>query len=85
MEERLKRILGDVFEMEAAEISDDSSPETIPLWDSLHHLKMITEFETVFEVRFTMKEVHAMTTFSKIREVLAIHLDGRDFRQERGD
>jgi acyl carrier protein len=55
VEERLKRVLGEVFEME--EINSDSSPENVALWDSLHHLKMVTELETVFEARFSMREI----------------------------
>lgn len=85
MEERLKQVLGEVFELDAGEISADSSPESVALWDSLHHLKMVTELEVVFEVRFSMREIRSMTTFSRIREVLAFHLDGRDPRQESGE
>ena len=76
VEERLKQVLGDVFEMRGEEIRSDSSPETVALWDSLHHLKLVTELEAVFDVRFTMKEIRSMTTFSRIQEILALHLDG---------
>lgn len=76
MEERLKQVLSEVFEMEVGECTGDSTPENVALWDSLRHLKMITELEKVFEVRFTMKEIRSMTTFARIQEVLTIHLDG---------
>jgi len=82
VEERLRRVLGEVFEMEEGEIDSDSSPENVALWDSLHHLKMITEIEAVFEVRFSMTEIRSMTTFSKITEMLAFHLDGRKSRPD---
>jgi len=85
VEERLKQVLSDVFELESEEISSDSSPESVALWDSLHHLKLVTELEAVFNVRFSMREIRSMTTFSRIREVLAFHLDGGDRRQGSGE
>ena len=85
MEERLKRVMGEVFEMEEGEINSDSSPENVALWDSLHHLKMITELETVFEVRFSMREIRSMTKFSIIKDMLAFHLDGMKSRPDGGE
>ncbi len=63
--------------MDKGEIRGDTSPDNVALWDSLHHLKMITELETIFEVRFTMKEIRSMTTFARIKDALALHLDGK--------
>lgn len=85
MEERLKRVLGEVFEMEEGEINSDSRPENVALWDSLHHLKMITELEAVFKVRFSMREIRSMTTFSRIKEILAFHLDAMKSRPDGGE
>lgn len=84
MENQLRQVLSEVFEMEAGEFTADSNPENVALWDSLHHLKMITELEKVFEVRFTMKEVRSMTTFARVQGVLASHLDEKLNRQECG-
>ena len=85
VEERLKRVLGEVFEMEEGEIDSDSSQENVVFWDSLHHLKMITELEAVFEVRFSMREIRSMTTFPKIKEILSFHLDGMKSRPDGGE
>lgn len=76
MEERLKGVLRDVFELEAGEITRDLSPENVPLWDSLNHLKMVSAIETVFQVKFTMREIRSMKTFAKVSDVLEDHLDG---------
>jgi acyl carrier protein len=83
MEDSLKRVLGKVFEMEEGEITNDLTPENVVLWDSLHHLKMVTEIESVFEIRMTMKEIRGMTTFGKIQEVVKSHLDGRNMLNSR--
>ena len=83
MEDSLKRVLGKVFEMDENEITSDLTPEKVVLWDSLHHLKMVTEIESVFEIRMTMKEIRGMTTFGKIKEVVESHLEKRNMRENR--
>lgn len=80
MEERLLQLLSDVFETDAEEITFDSSPENIALWDSLNHLKMVAAIETAFQVKFTMKEIRSMMTVSRVRDVLEHHLDGNRSR-----
>ena len=83
MEDRLKRVLGKVFEMDEGEITNDLTPENVVLWDSLHHLKMVTEIELVFEIRLTMKEIRGMTTFGKIKEVVESYLEGNNIQDIR--
>ena len=76
MDNQLKTILGAVFDLPADEIRDDTSPENVGLWDSLNHLRLITEIEKVFRIRLSMKEVRAMVTYAKIREIVAQHSQG---------
>jgi len=74
MDKQLKSILGTVFDLPAEEIHDETSPENVALWDSLNHLRLITEIEKVFQVRVTQKEIREMITYGKIREVVGRHL-----------
>ena len=74
MDNQLKTILGTVFDLPADEIDDQTGPGNVALWDSLNHLRLITEIEKVFRIRFSMKEVRAMVTFAKIREIVEVHL-----------
>jgi acyl carrier protein len=74
MDNQLKSILGTVFDLPADEIHDETSPESVGLWDSLNHLRLITEIEKVFRIRFSMIEVRAMVTYAKIREIVEDHL-----------
>ena len=83
MDTNLKRIMAKVFEIEEEEITDDLSPDMVVLWDSLNHLKMITEIEHVFDVKLTMKEIRSMVTFARIREVVGSHVPGR--RDDAGE
>lgn len=72
--DRLKEVLGGIFDLSPAEIQDDTGPEKVGLWDSLNHLRMATEIERVFCIRLTGKEIRAMVTYSKIREIVRQHL-----------
>ena len=81
MEEKLKRVLSKVFEMDEDEIHEDLAPDHVPLWDSLHHLKMVTEIEGVYGIRLSMKEIRTMITFGKIRDVVESCLAGSDARE----
>ena len=76
MDNQLKSILGTVFDLSVDEIHDQTSPENVGLWDSLNHLRLITEIEKVFRIRLSMKEVRAMVTYAKIREITGDHLKG---------
>jgi acyl carrier protein len=81
-ESKAKLVFSNLFDIDQEEIRDDSSPENVALWDSLNHLRMVTEMEKVFQVRFTMKEIRSMITFGKIKDVLSFHLDGRNIPQQ---
>jgi len=74
MDHQLKSILGTVFDLPADEINDQTSPGDVGLWDSLNHLRMVTEIEKVFRIRLTQKEIREMLTYAKIREVVGRHL-----------
>jgi acyl carrier protein len=74
MDNQLKSILGTVFDLSADEINDQTSPGDVGLWDSLNHLRMVTEIEKVFGIRLAQKEIREMLTYAKIREVVGRHL-----------
>jgi len=74
MDNQLKAILGAVFDLPADEINDQTSPGDVGLWDSLNHLRMVTEIEKVFRIRLTQKEIREMVTYAKIREIVGRYL-----------
>ena len=74
MDNQLKSILGTVFDLSADEINDETSPVNVGLWDSLNHLRLITEIEKAFGIRLSMAEVRAMVSYAKIRGIVDHHL-----------
>ncbi len=59
-----------VFEVSAENIDDDSSADTIVLWDSLKHMQLVVALEEEFDAQFTDEEIVRMKNYSKIIEVI---------------
>jgi acyl carrier protein len=69
----LDSIFAEVLEISTGEITDELSPETCAYWDSLNHLRLVTEIESNFGVQFTMAEVQAALSIGKFRQLIAAH------------
>ena len=72
IDDQIKEIMVDILEIED-EITDDFGPEASPVWDSMHHLRLITAFEEEFNLKFTMEEIQAMVSFKLIKDIIVRH------------
>lgn len=70
---KLNSILAQVLEVDAAEIDDAISPDTVPAWDSYNALMLVSELETGFNIHFTMDEVIAVKNVGDIKVALKKH------------
>jgi acyl carrier protein len=52
MENRIKKVMSDVFDIDIESINNDSSPDNIENWDSLKHMNLIVALEEEFEIEF---------------------------------
>ena len=66
MEEKIKRIMASVFEMDVSEINENSSPETIEKWVSLQHMNLIVALEEEFGITFREDEIVEMLDYKII-------------------
>ncbi len=71
--EKLKIILSKVLEIDPATITDETSPQNTPSWDSFNGLLLVTELEKGFGVKFTIDEVVAVKNVSDIKRALIKH------------
>jgi len=53
----LLQLVGDVLMVDAESLSLDSSPETVPTWDSINHLTLVMAVEEQAGVQFTPEEL----------------------------
>ena len=67
---KLTPILCRVFRVRPEDITNDSSIEDIPGWDSLTHIDLIVTLEKAFDVQFTGDEIADMRSVQAIRELL---------------
>lgn len=71
MEEKLKRIMADVFKLSIDQIDELSSMDKIEAWDSLKHIELITTIEDNFGIKLETEEILEMTNFSDIKHILS--------------
>jgi len=72
-EDRLYAVIRRMFPADGYELSESSSPESVPGWDSLTHLNLVMALEDEFEVSLTPAEVLEMKTVGLIRTILSTH------------
>ncbi len=70
-EDRLYRIVSEVFGVPIEEVNDDGSPDTIETWDSLSHLNLVLSLEEEFGVSLSPEDVMEMLSVQLIRTILA--------------
>jgi acyl carrier protein len=68
--DRVLRIAADVLEVPAANISLQSSPESLDTWDSVHHLNLVLALEQEFNVQFEPEEIDQMKDIQHIVDIL---------------
>jgi acyl carrier protein len=72
-EEILKKILSDLFMIDASKINDDTSVDTVPKWDSLKHLNLVLALEEQFKISLSEQETVEILSFPLIKSVLVEH------------
>ncbi len=70
MESRIKKVMGDVFNIGVDSINNDSSPDNIENWDSLKHMNLIVALEEEFEVEFDDEEIDESMNYTLILKIL---------------
>ncbi len=65
--DRCVAIVADVMEVDAGDIDDASSPDTIDNWDSLSHVQLVVKLEKEFGIKISPEEgVEHLTDFKSI-------------------
>ena len=70
LRDSVRRIMSDVFEIEASAIDDDAEMGTIEQWDSGNHISLVLSLEEEFGVSFEVSEIEDMTSFSEVMSTL---------------
>ena len=74
--ELVKKVMASVLEIDAAEINDDSSMDTITNWDSLRQMNLVLALEESFAVLIPDEDVANATSYKLLVLVLDEQLGG---------
>lgn len=67
---RLTDVFRDVFDDDSIELSDDTTAADVDGWDSVEHFNLISEVESVFKLRFQMREVSGMKNVGELVNII---------------
>jgi acyl carrier protein len=69
----LRDTIAAVFGVDPTTLTDASSPDSVPGWDSLNHLTMAMAVEGEFGIAFEADEVMAMRDIGCVRAAVRAH------------
>ena len=70
MEEKLKTVISNVFELTSDKIDESTTMESIEQWDSLKHMNLVVALEEEFKTEFTDDEILKMMNYTLIKSIL---------------
>jgi acyl carrier protein len=70
LNDRLEKIIREVFEIEAEKIDENWTSDDIPDWDSVGHLNLIMEVEKEFNIKIEIEEMFEIEKLGDITRIL---------------
>ncbi len=71
MSDQLLELFAEGLDLPVGDLSDETSPDNTPEWDSLAAMNMVSLIEDNFDVQLSTREIMKMRTIGVAREVLA--------------
>lgn len=68
--EKLKQVFVDSLDIDPSLVVDDLTFNSIPEWDSIAHMALVTEIDDVFDIMLDTDDVLDMSSFAKTKEIL---------------
>ena len=72
-EEKLKRVLANIFNIDIERIDDTTSVDTVSQWDSLKHLNLVLALEQEFNITLSTEQTVEILNYPLIKAVLGEH------------
>ncbi len=73
MNEKLHRLIADVFAVPPNQINEQTTVEDLQSWDSLKHLQLIIALEQAYGIQLDTEEIPQIQSVSDIQETLRRH------------
>jgi acyl carrier protein len=66
---KVQRVFSAIFDIDPQSVSMETTPDDVVGWDSVGHLELATNLESVFEVSFDVDELMEM---ENVREIVRV-------------
>lgn len=63
IEEKIKTVIANVFNIPINDISDETSPDTLKNWNSLGHMNLVIALEEAFNINFQSEQIVEMNSY----------------------
>jgi len=70
---RLLKIFSKVMGIKEVLITEETSKEDTPAWDSFNSLMLVSEIESAFNIKFSIKEAVSIKSVKDIKNILEKH------------
>ena len=70
IENKIKKIIADTFEISEAMINDETTTESIDDWSSLRHINLMSNLENEFNIKFDAIEIVVLTSYYSIKNAI---------------
>ena len=68
---RIAKVFSEVLGVSTDSITDATSPDNTPQWDSMAAMNLVVAIEDEFDVRLSTGEIMSMRTVALVKKVLA--------------
>ena len=69
--EKLNEVFRESFDDEGITVTDETTADDIPAWDSLEHVMLMVAVEKAFGIKFSMGEVNGMRNVGELADIIA--------------
>lgn len=69
-EAKLKTVIATILEVDASQIDDTASSDTLPNWDSLRHMNLVLALEDEYGISIPDEEAANISSYRLIRLVV---------------
>lgn len=69
-EQKLRKIFAESLGIDIEQVVDELTYNSIPEWDSIAHMALISEIDDQFDTMLDTDDVLDMSTFAKAKEIL---------------
>jgi acyl carrier protein len=70
MEERIKRVMADLLDLDTNLIDESTKMDRVHTWDSLNHIKLCCGLEQEFDISLSVSEIESMLSYPAIQQVI---------------